>query len=133
MAITRNEEPSATSLLGRLIEDVTALLRNEIALARAELMESGHRALGGIGAVAIGGGVLLAGGLTVIAALVLGLAEFMEPWLAALIVGVVLAAVGFGMLSAGKRRLKPSDLALKRTQQSLREDKQTVTQAVGRT
>ena len=133
MASTRVEEPSAAGLLGRLIQDVTALLRNEIALARAELMESGHRALGGVGAIAIGGGVLLAGGLTLIAALVLGLAEFVEPWLAALIVGAVVSAVGYAVVNAGKRRLKPSGLALPRTQHALREDKQTVTQAMGRT
>src|SRR5689334_7618311 len=115
MASVRNEEPTAAGLLGRLIEDVTALLRNEIALARAELMESGARALGGVGAVAVGGGVLLAGALTLIAALVLGLARYTEPWLAALIVGAVLAVVGYGMVNAGKRRLDPSSLKLQRT------------------
>jgi hypothetical protein len=132
MTAVRDNE-SATGLVGRLIEDVTSLLRNEIALARAEIMESGRRAMGGVGAVAIGGGVLLAGGLTLVSAIVLGLAEFMEPWLAALIVGAVLAAIGYGMVTAGKRRLDPSNLTLERTKQSLRKDKDTVTQTVGST
>jgi hypothetical protein len=130
---TLRDNDSATGLLGRLIEDVTALLRNEIALARAEIMESGQRAMGGVGAVAIGGGVLLAGGLTLVAALVLGLAEYMEPWLAALIVGAALAAIGYAMLVAGRRRLDPSNLKLDRTKQSLRKDKDTVTQTIGST
>jgi hypothetical protein len=131
MATTHDNELTATGLLGRLIQDVTALLRNEFALARAEMMESVQRAKGGIGAIAIGGGVLLAGGLTLVAALVLGLGAFMDLWLAALIVGAVLAAVGYGMVNAGKRRLDPSNLSLPRTQQSLRKDRQTVTQSVG--
>lgn len=133
MVTVTRENDSAASLLARLVGDVTALLRNEMALARAELAESAHQALGGVGAVAIGGGVLLAGGLTLIAALVLGLAELMEPWLAALLVGVVLVAIGIALVKAGKRRLDPSTLKLQRTQQSLLKDKETVTETLGGT
>jgi VIT1/CCC1 family predicted Fe2+/Mn2+ transporter len=131
MAIIREEQPSASAagLLGRLIEDVTALLRNEVALARAEAMETGKRAMAGVGDIAVGGGVLLAGALALVAAVVLGLAEFMAAWLAALIVGVVLAAMGYGMVKAGRRRLAPENLEPKRTARSLRKDKETITQS----
>lgn len=125
------DDESAPGLLGRLIDDVTRLFRNELALARAETMEAAQRAKGGIGAVAAGGAVLLAGALALVAALILALAEVVEPWLAALIVGVILAVVGYAMLKAGAKRLEPSNFALERTQESLRKDKEAVTHSTG--
>jgi hypothetical protein len=124
------DDESAPGLLGRLIDDVTQLFRNELALARAETMEAAHRAKGGIGAVATGGAVLLAGALALVAAAILGLAEVVEPWLAALIVGVVLAAIGYAMVNAGRKRLEPSNFTFGRTQESLRKDKDTVTSSM---
>jgi hypothetical protein len=128
------DDESAPGLLGRLVDDITKLFRNELALARAETMEAAQRAKGGIGAVATGAGVLLLGALALVAAVILGLAEVMAPWLAALLVGVVLAVVGYVMVSSGKKRLEPSNFTLERTQESLRRDKDTVTHSVsGRT
>ena len=126
------EDESAPGLLGRLIEDVTGLFRNELALARAETMEAAHTAKAGVGAVATGGAVALLGGIALVAAAVLGLATLMSAWLAALIVGVVLAVVGYAMLKAGKKRLEPSNFTLDRTQESLRRDKETVSSTVSR-
>ena len=123
-------EESAGGLLGRLIDDVSQLFRNEIALARAEVRESVGKAKAGIGAVAVGGAVLLVGALALVAALILGLAEVVEPWLAALIVGAIFAVVGYVMLQAGKRKLEPSNFAFERTQESLRKDKDTVTRSL---
>jgi hypothetical protein len=125
------EDESAPGLLGRLIEDVTGLFRNELALARAETMEAAHTAKAGIGAVATGGAVALLGGMALVAAAVLGLANVMEAWLAALIVGGVLAIVGYAMINAGKKRLEPSNFKLERTQESLRRDKETATSHIG--
>lgn len=125
------DDESAPGLLGRLIDDVTRLFRNELALARAETMEAAHRAKAGVGAVAAGGAVLLVGALALVAALILGLAEVMAPWLAALIVGAVLAAIGYVMVQGGVKRLDPSNFKLDRTAESLRKDKDTVTTTVG--
>ena len=126
------EDESAPGLLGRLIEDVTSLFRNELALARAETMEAAHTAKAGVGAVATGGAVVLLGGIALVAAAVLGLATVMSAWLAALIVGVVLAVIGYAMVKAGKKRLEPSNFRLDRTQESLRRDKETVSSQVSR-
>jgi hypothetical protein len=126
------EDESAPGLLGRLIEDVTRLFRNELALARAETMEAAQTAKSGIGAVATGGAVALLGGRALVAAAVLGLATLMVAWLAALIVGVVLAVIGYAMVKAGTKRLEPSNFTFDRTQESLRRDKETVTSTVSR-
>jgi hypothetical protein len=91
---------------GELIHDVTELVprlvREELALAKAELAEKGKRA--GIGAGLFGGGGLVAffGLAVLIAAAVLGLAEALPAWAAALIVGGVLLLVA-GVLAAVAR------------------------------
>src|SRR6185503_20795033 len=88
------EHESATTLLGRLISAFTELVRNEVALAKAELSASTTRARSGVVALIGAVSTLLAGSLAIVAAIVLGLAQVMEPWLAALTVGVVITIVG---------------------------------------
>ena len=76
-------------LFKQLSEDLSALVRQELRLAQAEMTEKGKRA--GIGAGMFGGagliGVMALGTLS--ACLVAALAEAMDVWLAALIVTVV--------------------------------------------
>jgi preprotein translocase subunit SecG len=54
------------------------------------------------------------------------LAQYMEAWLAALIVGAVVAIVGFIMLQSGKKKLDAGSFTPERTQESLRKDKEMV-------
>jgi len=116
------DQESATGLLSRLVTDVSALFRNEIALAKSELVDAATNAKLGIAALAIAFVVLLAGAQTLIAAVVLALAEVMAPWAAAFIVGGLLAIVGFVMLSAAKRKLSVIKRPVPRTQDSLQQD-----------
>jgi len=55
-------------------------------------------------AKATGGAVVFVGVLALTAALILGLAEVVDPWLAALIVGVVVTGIGVLLL---RKRLEP--------------------------
>jgi len=57
-----------------------------------------------------------------VAALVLALAEVMEPWLAALIVSVGLLLIGWMLLKAGQRKVANIGDRLDRTQNSLQKD-----------
>ena len=116
------EQESATGLLSRLVNDVTALFRSEIALAKSELADAATNAKLGLAALAIAFVVLLAGAQTLIAAVVLGLAEVMEPWAAAFIVGGVLAIGGLVMLTTAKRKLATMKRPVPRTQDSLQQD-----------
>ena len=81
-------------------------MRKEIQLAQVELQEKGKRA--GIGAGLFGGsglvGLYAVGAL--VAAAILGLAEAVDPWLAALIVGLVLAAVAGVLALTGKKQVE---------------------------
>jgi hypothetical protein len=80
-----------------LVRDLSRLLpqlaRDEVALARAELVEKGKHAGIGIGLFGASGIVALFGVGVLLAAAVLGLAEAVPGWLAALIVGLVVLLV----------------------------------------
>jgi hypothetical protein len=116
------ERESTAGLLSRLFGDFAALLRNEIALAKAELSDSTTRAKAGLAALMGAMATLLAGSLVLVAALVLGLAEVVEPWLAALIVGVAITAVGVVLLLSAKKKLLPPRLEIDRTRAAVRSD-----------
>ena len=56
--------------------------------------------------VATGAAVLLAGLLSLVAAAILALAEVLDPWLAALIVALVYAAVAAGLALLGRQKTR---------------------------
>jgi lipopolysaccharide export LptBFGC system permease protein LptF len=116
------EQEPATTLLGRLVSAFAELVRNEVALAKAELSESTTRARSGVVALIGAVSTLLAGSLALVAAIVLGLAKVMEPWLAALIVGVVITTVGFFLLRSVRKKLAPPHIEIDRTRTAVRQD-----------
>ena len=99
-------ERSLGELFGKLSAETSTLIRQEFALARAELKEKGREAgkgagfLGGAGVVAL----LAAGALT--AFIILLLDEVMEAWLAALIVAVVYGAIAAVLGLRGRQRVQ---------------------------
>lgn len=113
---------SVAALLSDLASETGMLVRQEIALFKAELSEKLGRLGLGAGALAAGGLVAFSGWLVLLAAAVLGLSNLVAPWLAALIVGVVVLAVGAALLFFGKSRLDSAALVPRRTLNSLRED-----------
>src|SRR4051794_38347624 len=113
---------SIGTLLSDLATESILLIRQELALLKAELHEKFSRV--GQGATALGAGALIAfsGWLVLLAAAVLGLAEAMPAWLAALIVALVVLAIGGALLYFGKSRFDAQGLKPNRTLRSLRED-----------
>jgi uncharacterized membrane protein YqjE len=121
--------------LGRLLKDlsteIVTLLRQEIDLAKTEMKEKiAHVATMGR-AAAIGGGLAFAGALALLATLILGavslLSKTMSPWVAMwvapLIVGLVLAGVGYAMLRSALNTHRQS-LVPHKTAESLQENQQ---------
>lgn len=90
-------------LIGQLTEQLSTLVRNEARLAQAEVTQKAKRL--GIGAGLFGGAGLLGflGLAVLVSAAVLGLAEVLAPWLAALVVAVVLFAVAGVLALVGKK------------------------------
>lgn len=110
-----------------LWENTEKLVRQELALASAELDQKINRVKSEVIVVVTGGGVLFLGLACGVAALVLLLAKAMDPFLAALLVAVALCAVGYAMVS----RKKPSvdELVPERTIENLQKDVETFKEA----
>jgi hypothetical protein len=121
------ESQSAFGLLRRLTDELTTLLRQELALATAELSRSMRVMLTGAAALAVGGAVLYTGLLAMLAAAVLGLATVLRPWLAALVIGAAVTIIGIVLVLAGMRSMDPSTLKPSRTAESLRRDRDVIT------
>lgn len=121
------ESQSAFGLLRRLTDELSTLLRQELALATAEISRSMRVMLSGAASLAVGGAVLFTGLLAMLAAAVLGLATVLHPWLAALIIGAAVAVLGVVLVLLGIRSLDPSTLKPSRTAESLRKDKDVIT------
>lgn len=122
------QERSVGELFGQLTQDLSLLVRQETQLAKTEIQEKISRASRDLAALAAGGIVALVGGLAITAAIILLLIDpiGLAPWLAALLVGAVLAIGGYVMLSKGLRDLKAVDPAPRRTVESVKEDIQTI-------
>lgn len=113
---------SIAALLSDLAGETVLLVRQELALFKAELQEKFGRI--GQGATALGAGLFIAlsGWGVLLAAAVLGLATVMPAWLAALIIAVLALAIGAALLLIGKSRFDADSLVPRRTLRSLRED-----------
>ncbi|HWH00951.1 MAG TPA: phage holin family protein [Pilimelia sp.] len=100
-------DQSTSELVQQAGEQISRLIRDEFALAKAELTEKGRHAGIGVGLFG-GGGVLALYALGVlIVSLVLGLvAAGLTPWLAALLVGVVLLAVAGVLALLGRSQVQ---------------------------
>jgi hypothetical protein len=99
------DDKSVGELIRSMSADLSTLVRDEIRLAQAEVGEKAKKAGIGIGAFGGAGVVALYGLGVLIAAAVLGLANVVSPWLAALIIGVVLFVVAGVAALIGKKQL----------------------------
>jgi uncharacterized membrane protein YqjE len=99
-------DQSLNELVQRLSNQTASLVRKEIRLGQLELQEKGKRA--GMGAGMFGGSGLTAlyGLGALLAAAILALATAMAPWLAALIVAVVLFGVAGVLALTGKKQVQ---------------------------
>jgi hypothetical protein len=122
---TRRDDRSLGELFGDLARDMGILVRQEVNLATTELTFKATRVGRELAVLAVGGLVAYAGLLALVATAVIALAAAGLPWwLAALIVGVIVAAVGALLVQRGVAALKRVDLAPRQTIQTLQEDTQ---------
>jgi len=123
-----SQERSVGELFGQLTQDLSLLVRQETQLAKTEIQEKISRASRDFVSLVGGGVVALVGVLGLVAAVILLLVDpiGLEPWLAALLVGALLAVGGYVMLRGGLRDLKALDPAPRRAVESIKEDIQRV-------
>ena len=122
---TRKDDRSLGELFADLARDMGVLVRQEVGLATTEMTHKASRLVQDVGMLAVGGLVLYAGMLAILAAVIIGLAAAgLAWWLAALVVGVVAALIGGMLLQRGMQALKHVDLTPTQTVQTLKEDTQ---------
>lgn len=119
------DERSLGELFGELAREVSDLVRQEAALAKAELGQKASRVGAHVAALAAGGAVAYAGLLAIVAAIIGLLAKTgLDWWASALIVGVLVGGIGATLVMKGINALKSEDLTPHQTIDSLKEDAQ---------
>jgi uncharacterized membrane protein YqjE len=125
------EDQTVGALVHDLSQQTTQLVREEIALAKAELQEKGKHAGLGIGLFSGAGLLAFFGGACLIATAILALSLVMPPWLAALVVTLVLfAAAGVAALVGKKQVQRATPPKPEQTIDNLPRDLQAVKQPI---
>ena len=128
------DERSLSALFGDLAHETSALMQKEVELAKTEINGKISQAKTGLAAMLFGAVFLVVGLIYLVQAIVYGLAETLppdlSPWLAALIVGGVIAAVGYSLLKKGQGDLDPENLAPHRTIRSAKNNAQFLKEKV---
>jgi hypothetical protein len=118
------EERSLGDLFSELASETGTLVRQEVALAQAEITKKATDVGKNVGYLVVGGAVAYAAALALIAALIIGLSYFIPAWASALIVGVVVGIAAYVMISSALTALKKTNLAPRETVETLKEDAQ---------
>jgi hypothetical protein len=115
-------QASTFQLIGELVDEVRTLLRQEVALARAELREEAVRLMAVVALGTIAAGTLAIAGLWLLIAITRALASVFALSLAIVYagVGIVLGIVGLVMMAIVWRQVA-SLRVLPRTRQTLRD------------
>jgi uncharacterized membrane protein YqjE len=118
-------EPQLGDLFRQLAQDSATLVRQEMALAKAELRDNVKSVARDTAKIAVGAVLAGVGALVLVAFLVLLLGDAVgKYWAGALIVGVLFVAIGGFLVMNAMKRLKQDTIAPEQTLQTLKEDKQ---------
>ena len=97
---------STAQLVQNLADQVGALVRAELNLARAEMVSKTRRLAVGVGLLGLGAALAVFAAATLVATVVLALAEAMPAWAAALITAVALVLVAGLAVLMGRSALR---------------------------
>jgi hypothetical protein len=101
-------QETIAGLISGILNDLRTLLKEEIALARAELREQAGRARTAALSFGIAAGALLFGAAFLLVALAVGIAELAgwPVWAGFLIVALLLSIVGFISFASGRKQIR---------------------------
>jgi len=125
------DDRSLGELFSELSRQTSTLIRQEVALAKAEMKQKGTEVGKDVGMMAAGGALAYAGLLALIATIIIVLAEFLPWWLSALIVSLVVLGVGGLLIQRGMNSLKQTNMAPEQTIETLKEDKEWAKKQLG--
>lgn len=128
----RQDERTLGELFGDLARDIGTLVKQELRLATTEMTNKASRFGKDAAFIAVGGLVAYAGLLAVIAAVIIGLAAAGMPWwLSALVVGLAVVVIGYGLVQKGLNAIKRESLLPHQSIESLKEDAQWAKEQIG--
>lgn len=118
------QEASVGELFGRLAQDLGLLIRQEAQLAKLDIQVQLSQLGRSVLSLAAGGLLVWLAALAVTATVILVLIDVagLDPWVASLGVGLVLAALGSVLLRRGLDRLKQIDPTPRRAIESVKDD-----------
>lgn len=127
---TASAQPSIGQLFKKLADDSRTLIQQEIELAKVEMAEKTSVYARNSAYLAIGAMVLYAGLLALVAAACIGLVVALDInletstaiWLGPLLVGVVVALIGYAFVQKAISTFKSETLAPRKTIDSLQEN-----------
>jgi Putative Actinobacterial Holin-X, holin superfamily III len=126
--IPADTSPSVASLLGGIASDLQTLVRQEVSLAKAEILREWDKAKAAAGAMAVGAAVLALGGLFLCLTIVALLHEVAGlPWWASfLIVGGVFSVLGLVLFFTGRNKAAQVNVVPPQTAETMRENVQWI-------
>lgn len=118
-----NDNASLRELFADLGREVATLVRQEMRLARTEVTANLSKMGRGAAMAAAGGAVAYGGFLVLLFAAVFALVAFgIAAWLAALIVAVVVVAIGAFLVRQGITAIRQAHIAPTETAETLKQD-----------
>ncbi|SRR5579885_1378542 len=126
--IPADTSPSMASLLGGIATDLQTLMRQEIALAKTEMIREWDKAKTAAGSMAVGVAILALGGLFLCLTVVSVLHEVAGlPWWASfLIVGGVFTGLGAVLFFTGRNKAASVNVVPPQTAETMRENVQWI-------
>jgi uncharacterized BrkB/YihY/UPF0761 family membrane protein len=109
-------------LFGDLATEMSNLVRQEVALARVEISQKAKHVGKNVAYLVVGGAVAYAAALAIIAAIIMLLGRYMPDWGAALLVGVVVAGIGWLLIGKAMSALQQTEMTPRQTVETLKED-----------
>jgi hypothetical protein len=100
------DDRSFGTLFSELSDEIKHLVSEELVLLKNEMADKMMHAVKDVVFLAAGGMVLYTGFLGLIASLITGIGVGIALWLSALIVGLMLAVIGYMLIQKGLRDLK---------------------------
>ena len=109
-------------LFSDLATEMSNLVRQEVALAKVEVSQKAKYVGRNVGYLVVGGAVAYAALLAIIAAIIMLLDKVLPNWGAALLVGVLVAGIGWLLIGKALSALQQADMTPRETVETLKED-----------
>lgn len=122
--IPAETSPSLTSLLSGIVTDMQTLLRQEVTLARTEIVKEWDKAKTAAGSMAVGAALLALGGI-LLSLMVVHLIQWAtqwHEWICYLIVGGVAALLGAVLFYAGRAKAGDVNVIPQQTAEVVKEN-----------